>query len=927
MPVIPDHLPPPPSAPLPADLAGLIPKSTPLAHAAAAAWTHAPFLRGLLRGDRATVARLGIEGPSPILADVHAHARDSTVPTAERLRRARGTVALTVALADIAEIWQLDRVVQALSAFADLALDQAIRTAIAERVPGAEPIGFAALALGKLGSHELNYSSDLDLVFLFDPVTLPHRAREDVNEAAVRIGRRVVELMQARDAHGYVARIDLRLRPNSEITPIAIPMEAALSYYHSEALPWERAAFIRARVCAGDLALGQQFLDEVAPFVWRRSLDFQAIAEVRAISLRIRDHFDASQRLGPGFDLKRGRGGIREIEFFAQSYQMVFGGRDPTLRAPATLEALAALAAAGRIDAREADTLARAYRYLRAAEHRAQMVADAQTHAIPEAADARASYARFSGYPDWPAMEADLAAVTGAVAPVYDAIAAEPAPAAAPHEATALIAWLRGHGIEATEDDARLVGGWLQGNRRALRSAPARAALEVALPELLATFAPTHDPRAALIRFDRFLDQLPAGAGFFTLLAANPPLVGLLGRMLSAAPALADALARRPELFDVLLDARALAPLADARGLTAELRAYLGPARDAEDRLTRVRQWTSEHRFQIGAQLVEGRVDPLDAAAAYAALADAAITVLHAAVEADYAAQHGRVPGADLIVLALGRYGGGRLTARSDLDLVYLHSGPQDGVADGPRPVPASLYFHRLATRLTAALSVPTAAGALYEVDTRLRPSGAKGPLVVSLDSFARYQRDDAWTFEHMALTRARVMLATHTDRTSAEGVIRAALAIPIEPVKLRADVLAMRAEMDRARREGGLFDLKNGPGGLIDIEFIVQFLQLRDHRHLTPRFRDALAGFAADGALSTALAPAHALLTRALIIDRLIYRASHGPVPEPPEAAQALMARACGQSDAVALRAALQAAKIIVRAQWTAIFNTTREG
>ena len=926
--MIPDRLPPPLPAPLPLELAGIVAPATPLARAAAAAWCHAPFLRGLLRvSDGATLlARLVFDGPEPILADARALAAAGEAMPSERLRRARGTTALAVALADIAGLWELEQVTGALSAFADVALETAIATAIAERVPGAPPTGFVALALGKHGSHELNYSSDLDLVFLHDRATLPRRPREDPDEAAVRIGRRVVELMQARDAHGYVARIDLRLRPSPEVTPISLPIEAATAYYHSEALPWERAAFIRARACAGDVALGDRFLAEIAPFVWRRSLDFQALAEVRAISLRIRDHFDASQHLGPGYDLKRGRGGIREIEFFAQSHQLVFGGRDPALRPAGTLAALAALAKANRIDPGEATVLARALRYLRAAEHRAQMVDDAQTHAIPPGEAERANYAVFAGYADWPAMRADLAAVTGTVGPIYDAIADKPNAGALPRDPALLAAGLGALGFPDPAEAARFVGGWLSGTRRALRSAPAIAGLEAALPELLRTFGAGSDARAALARFDRFVEQLPAGAGFFPLLAANPPLVGLLARMLSAAPALADALARQPALFDVLLDADAFAPLPAAEHLTADLARLLADAPSEEERLTRVRRWTGEHRFRIGAQLVEGRIDPLAAASAYAGLADAALTVLAATIEAEFARAHGRVPDANLIVLALGRYGGGRLTARSDLDLVYLHSGAEDGVADGPRPVPASLYFHRLATRLTAALSVPTAAGALYEVDTRLRPSGAKGPLVVSLDAFRQYQRTEAWTFEHMALTRARVVVAHPGDRAAAEAAIADVLAAPRDPPALRADVLAMRGEMERARPGGGLFDVKNGPGGLVDCEFIVQYLQLRDRCHLTPRFRDALAALMRDGALDPALPPAHALLTRALIVDRLIYDATHGPLPEPPPAAQTLLARACGCDSPAALRTALEIAKAVVRAEWARVFERSRE-
>jgi len=914
-------LPPLPSTPLPPELDGRIPDG-PLAHAVSAAWVWSPFLRGLLRQRGEVIARIVADGPEAALADASAAALDPAQPVAVRLRRARGTVALTVALADLAGLWPLECVTAALSAFADMALDQAIRSAIAERVPGAEPVGFVALALGKLGSHELNYSSDLDPILLFDRVTLPRRARDDPDEAAVRIARRVIEIMQVRTADGYVARIDLRLRPSPEATPIAIPVGAALSYYQSEALPWERAAFIRARACAGDVALGARFLAEVSPFVWRRNLDFQAIAEVRAVSLRIRDHFDAGQRVGPGFDLKRGRGGIREVEFFAQSHQMVFGGRDPTLRAPATMDALAALAAAGRIGADEAATLTRAYRYLRAAEHRAQMIDDAQMHAIPELADAREDYARFAGYADWPAMERDLCAVTRAVAPIYDQIAAAPVARAVPHDAAALARWLGERGMADADEMGRMAAGWLAGNRRALRSAPAREGLEAALPELVGAFVDSADARAAMVRFDHFLDQLPAGAGFFALLAANPSLVVRLGRMLSAAPALADALAHRPELFDVLLDA-GTAPR-DAEALAADLAALVATARDEEERLTRVRQWTGERRFEINARLVEARVDPLDAGADYAALADAALIVLARATEADYAAVHGRVPDGHLIVLALGRYGGGRLTARSDLDLVYLHSGAVNAVADGPRPVPASLYFHRLATRLTAALSVPTAAGALYAVDTRLRPSGAQGPLVVGLAAFDRYQREEAWTFEHMALTRARVAFGAPQDRIAVEATIAAVLTAPRDPAKLRTDVLAMRAEIDRARPGGGLFELKQGPGGIVDIEFVAQYLQLAHGRFHHPDLGRALSLIAEAGLIDAALPDAHALLTRALIVERLIF-ATEGPLPEPPPAAEALLARACGLADGPSLRAALGQAKSRVRAAWAQTFGVER--
>ena len=377
--------------PLPADLADAV----------ARARAHAPFLDNLLTREAALVADL-----DAALADPRAAARAIAGEMGEgaRLRIERRRLALLVALGDLSGRFDLTRVTHLLTDFADDALDRAIRAAILERTPDAEPRGFAAIALGKQGSRELNYSSDIDPILLFDPETLPCRPREDVQEAAVRIGRRVVELLQARDGDGYVLRVDLRLRPSPEVTPIVLPVEAAISYYESQALPWERAAFIRARACAGDLALGGYFLDAIRPFVWRRALDYGTIREIRDISRRIRDHYSQAQAFGPGYDLKRGRGGIREVEFFAQIHQLIHGGREPSLRAPATRDALAALAEAGRIESDEARDLTRAYVALRTIEHRLQMVDDRQTHQLPENPDSLDNVARLHGLADGAAL-------------------------------------------------------------------------------------------------------------------------------------------------------------------------------------------------------------------------------------------------------------------------------------------------------------------------------------------------------------------------------------------------------------------------------------------------------------------------------------------------------------------------------------------
>lgn len=885
-----------------------------LAETLARAQANAPYLNGLIRRRGATLARIERDGFDAALAA--AMAFDPAVPVADRLRAAKADVALIVALADLGGAWPLERVTAALSAFADAALDASIAAALAER--GAPNTGFVAIALGKLGSFELNYSSDVDLILLYDPALVPVRPREEVADAAVRIARRVVALM-AGATGGYVFRVDLRLRPSAEITPIALPVAAAEQYYQSEAETWERTAFIRARAAAGDRALGQAFLAAIRPFVWRRSLDWTAVHDIKAVSLRIRDHFESGQAVGPGYDLKRGRGGIREVEFFAQIHQLIWGGRDASLRAPATLEALAALAAAGRIAADDAAVLADAYRFLRTLEHRVQMIADAQTHAVPATAAARTAVAALDGR-DWRSVERDLKRHTAAVATRYDRLIADAGEAAAtvPVAPAAVAAWLTAAKLDPGL--AALLARWRSGRYRALRSAEARGRFEAILPDLLRELAAAADPGHAAARLDSFLAALPAGVQFFALLAANPKLLPLFGRLLGVAPVLADALARRPVLFDALLSRDSFASLPDASRLTAELRTAAVPGGAHEEVLDRVRLWTADRRFQLGAQLIEGR-DPLAVGRDLSTIADAGVAVLSRCVVDDFAREHGTVPGGRLVVLGLGRYGGRALTHASDLDLVYLFTGSHDAVSDGAKPLGATVYFQRVAARLTAALSVPTAAGALYEVDTRLRPSGAKGLLAVTVASFARYQTAEAETWEHMALCRARVVAAAPDDAAAVAAVIAQVLDRPRDPAALRRDVLAMRRDVAAAKPGGGPWDVKLARGGLVDLEFLVHFLQLRDRAAFTPDLRAALVALADKALIPDELIAAHDTLTRVLAVLRLVVA---GALPRrfaPPVAA--LLAHAAGADDIAAAAAKVGLAKVAVRAAWNAVLDT----
>lgn len=813
-------------------------------------------------------------------------------------RRRRARLMLALALADLSGEAPLEPLVEALSDFADRALDAAIVEAITAHVHGAEPRGFAAIALGKHGSRELNYSSDIDPILIFDPDTLPHRTREEPGEAAVRIARRVVELLQTRDADGFVFRVDLRLRPASEATPIALPVDTAIAHYESSALAWERAAFIRARAAAGDVALGARLLDAVAPFVWRRSLDYGAVADLRGLTRAIRTHHKG-QMVGPGYDVKRGRGGIREVEFFTQIHQLIHGGRNPALRIGATLPALVALTTAGWIDGGVAALFADTYRLLRTVEHRLQLVDDRQTHQLPEDVAGLDNVAQLDGLQNGAALIDRLAPVVAAVAKAYDNLdrddESSPVVVASPASLP---------GFRDTASAQRRVDRWRGGGTRAIRSPAAVAAFEAMLPDLLAALASANDPDAALAHFDRLLGAMSSGVNFFRLLEARPQLYAMLVDILTHAPTLADSLARTPSLLDRLLDRSAYDAVGDIAALVDEMASL--PSSSTEAALDQVRHHVGEHRFALGCQLVGGATDPLAVGRGYARLAQAAIEVVASRVVADFTTRHGRVPGSELVVVALGRMGGGLLTHASDLDLVYLFTGDFARESDGERPLGASHYYNRLAGRLGGALSAPTSAGALYDIDTRLRPSGAKGPLAVSLDSFTRYQTESAWTWERMALTRARPVFGSPAARAAVAQAINGVLRQSRDRTALAHDVLAMRGDIVRHKPPAGPLDVKLAPGGLVDLEFVVHFHQLASATGLDPDLKRAIEALSDAGLLDSRLVTAHDLLTRVLVMLRLV-------APDltiPTVSTRALVAEACGYAHWDALLAELAVAK-----------------
>ena len=877
------------------------------------ATAHSPFLAGLIERHGALAKLCGDGAFEEALRQALA-LDDADV--GKMLRMRRQGVALVTAIADLSGAWDLTKVTRVLSDFADAALNIAIETAIRERYDCA-PAGFAVIGLGKHGGQELNYSSDIDPIFIYDPKALPRRDSEDVAEAAVRIGKRVIELLNARDEHGYVFRVDMRLRPSPSVSPVALPVDGAIGYYESSALAWEQAAFIRARHAAGDEAVGRYFLDSIQSFIWRRSMDFGQLANIRKMTAQIRSHYSKGQIFGPGYDLKRGRGGIRECEFFAQAHQLIHGGRNAELRDADTRTALAALAGAQAIDPAAAEKLARAYEVLRQIEHRLQMVDDRQTHSLPEKQDQLENVARLHGLENADALLDLLRPHIETVSEIYEELAGEEDTVSAFRLAEAgppLDDQLADLGFPDPKDASRRITNWRSGKLRAIRSESAVTAFENILPDVIRALATAPDPEKALARFDNVIEKLPSAINFFHLLAARPALLQLLADILSYAPVLADALGRKIVLLEHLIEAGAMELPGDVGTLTAQLAEHC-KGLPYELQLDRVRDFVGEHRFALGVQLIEGTQDPLAIARSYAHLAEAALRALTAATIADFEATNGKVAGGELVILALGRLGGEALTHASDLDLVLLFTGNFDTESDGAKPMGATQYFNRLAQRVVAALSVSTSSGALYEIDTRLRPSGAQGLLCASLDSFAKYQREEAWVWEHMALTRGRPVFGSAEACETLSAIVEGTLTARGDTDDLKAEIAKMRRDMATHKPPKGIVDVKLLPGGLVDLEFVIHYLQLKHKTALHPQLPAAITSLVAAGHLPPEIAAAHDLLTKMLVIVRLV--APDCDVGR--EATQNLISRLLGLGNWQEVNAAIEQTRGVISAQWRA--------
>jgi [glutamine synthetase] adenylyltransferase / [glutamine synthetase]-adenylyl-L-tyrosine phosphorylase len=920
----------------------------------AALFGNSPFLTHSALREPDLLRRLVQQGADATFAEVLAGLnRDLAGATADRaslmhiLRIAKRRVALIVAIADIAGWWDLAQVTGALSDFADRALAVAaahLLRAAAQRgdlalVSVEDPApdsGLIVLAMGKLGARELNYSSDIDLIILYDGERCRYTGRRSPAQFFVRLAQELVGLMQERTVEGYVFRTDLRLRPDPGSTPPALSTMAALTYYEAAGQNWERAALIKARPAAGDLAAGRAFLAELTPFLWRKSLDFAAVQDIHSIKRQINAHRGGGQIAVLGHDVKLGRGGIREIEFFVQTQQLIWGGRVPALRTPATLASLTALEAAGRISATAAREMSEAYRFLRRLEHRLQMVEDAQTHALPADSAGLARLATFLGFANADtlaiALEQQLRTVESHYAQLFEEAPSLSAPGNLVFTGIAddpeTLATLSRLGFAEPAAVAAMVRGWHHGRYRATRSQRARELLTELVPALLAAFGASPNPDTALLRFDQFLARLPAGVQLFSLLYKNGALLQLLAEIMAAGPRIAGELARRPALLDAVLTGGFFDAPPPRETLAAEFERTLESARSYEDALDLARRFVAERKFQIGVQLLRARIDGDRAGAALADVAETAIAGLLPRVEAAFAESHGRVEGGALVVLGLGKLGSREMTVTSDLDLILVYDAPAGIEASrGRKPLPVSTYYTRLSQRLINALTALTAAGNLYEVDMRLRPSGAKGPVASSLEAFRRYHDELAWTWEQMALTRARVVAGDEALGARVMALVRAVLVRPRTADQLVLDVADMRQRMEEQHRNPSPWDAKHRQGGLIDIEFIAQYLQLRESMRapdvLQQNTRAALSALAAAGALGEDAAEA---LQRALALWHGVQSLLKLTADEPFDEAAAtpalrlLLARGVGLVDFASLKAEMTEAAVTARAQYDAI-------
>jgi len=794
------------------------------------------------------------------------------------LRIFKQNTALSIALYDSAGVAPVDEIVKLITKAADCAVQEAVgflfnkaRAAgqldVPEGTEVTENCGYFVLAMGKQGGFELNYSSDIDLIILYDAECSCLREEVEAQSFFVRLTRDLVKLLNERTAAGYVYRTDLRLRPDPGATQLAMSSTAALVYYESYGQNWERAAMIKARVVAGDHQAGQKFLVQLSPYIWRKYLDFATLNDIHAMKRQIHAVKGHGKVTVAGHNIKLGRGGIREIEFFVQTQQLIAGGRQEKLRGRSTLQNLKQLRKTSWISKRAEREMSAAYRFLRHVEHRLQMVEDTQTQTLPQQGEELLRIVCFCGFDRLDEFTKQLTGHLLNVQSHYAGLFEERPGEANPHQSGDLVFTggelhpgtldtLHQMGFAEPARAIAIVQDWHHARYRSMRSKRTRESLTELTPQLLDELAATGYPDTALLGFDKFLKRLPAGVQLFALLRAHPDLLRLLAQIMGTAPRLAKALSQRSRLLDAVLDPSFFGLLPDRGEIDEVFTQDLAQARDYSEGLDIARIKGREQGFLIGVRVLTDTISPDQAGKAYSDLAASVLSHLHEVVRREIEQAHGGFAKGGSCLLAMGKVGGGEMTASSDVDLILVYdTDPEQPLSVGSaRPLAVSQYYNRLTQRLITALSAPTPEGMLYEVDMRLRPSGNAGPVATSLESFAHYQREKAWTWEHMALTRARIVAGPEELSTALQELIKEVLCLPRERLQVAHDVIEMRQRIFVQKGSTNPWQLKQVRGGLIDLEFIVQYLQLvHAHEHpdcLHQNTRKAVGKLAKAGAL-----------------------------------------------------------------------------
>ncbi len=825
-----------------------------------AVFGNSPYLSQCLLANPEFFLLLMRQGPDKALEHIYEYLGKIIAPSADRqdimasLRRAKQQIALLTAICDMGHVWSLMEVTGTLSVFADYAVEACCNhllwsmheksdITLSHPESPTKDSGLIVLGLGKLGSFELNYSSDIDLVILFDSDKITYCGRKSVQDCFVKIARNLVQMMQERTADGYVFRTDLRLRPDPGATPIALSVGAAHVYYESQGQNWERAAMIKARAIAGDIVSGMEFVDFLTPFIWRKSMDFAAIEDIQAIKSQIHAHKGFSQITLDGHNIKIGRGGIREIEFFCQTQQLIEGGRKPSLRTVTTLNTLDQLFQNNLITKTVLDELSEAYVYLRTLEHRLQMIHDEQTQTLPESPEELDKLGVFFGFDDSQEFRASLHKVLTTVQKHYDALFEFEKTAdrkvgrlvfTGSEDDPETLKSLEEIGFTDTSALSQKVRDWHHGRYRATRAVRAQQILTELMPQLLEALADTTDPDTAFNRFDVFLQKLPAGIQLFSLFKAHPSLLKHVAQIMGMAPELADSLAGNPALLDGVLTTDYFGRLPDRNELAEDLDLMLSTARDFQDILDISRRWANDLKFRIGVQILNnidhdtGDGATVTAGPEFSDVADVILTALFPKVRAELIGKHGDVPGGDLGIIAMGKLGSRQMTPGSDADLIFVFDTPEDGMTtNGDKPIPAGLFFTRLCQRYINALSALTGEGTLYEVDMRLRPHGKSGPIALNLEAFRKYYKEEAWTWEHMALSRGRVVAGTPSFLPKVAEVLQDVIRQPHDMDKLKADFASMRARVHKEHATNSIWSIKHVVGGLMDVEFLCQFFRL----------------------------------------------------------------------------------------------------